>query len=677
MLSDTTLRSRLAGPFIEFANGDILPGRIVASPVSESSGIDLPGVKILVSDPLSSVGRRRSIICVRPESIMRVAASARSRESSPFSPGLVVLRDRTRITAKAVAWRNDGLRMLLGSSVRTAGWDGIEEFHSPHTNRAAAAIRDISISGPTKPDFLCRMTATNGAVLSYHCRRIQSMSRRKACLQIVQPSWAMNAICIPLDNIVSESYRRTDEIPLSSLDAKVLAQKSMTGFNWPWRRNRGFRGQQLSSGPIRSDVGVAMHSHSEIAFELPGGSVSFSAWVGVDRAVKEGGCVRCRIHFDDVAGKPVWTSGLMRGGRQPVRVEIPDLKNAKRLVLVAEFAHRGRPANADPLDIRDEVSWLWPMVKVDRGALKIAPPAPADSFPQLTGWSISDEMRKRITVRPFYDSRRGRWVNAMIPDADRDRRAKVAPLVIAKELDVNLSNAWLVAATGRDASGSVGYRLTVRAGRTKVYGTEGYDSGTSGYAPGDMDTVAYGLGRYVGRRIRLTVTVSPDRGDHRRLCGLLWGRLTADPVIADLPKDPKSAAADISLGSLEPLETDSDSGAGKPDRSGVKLRFCSMAGGLVMPPGVRSVTYKLDPRWRRFVGCIGPAGPSNGAMGPFQVLVDGKVVWIGKRFTRLSRARYIDIPLPIKGGKRITLRVANETKNKAVWANAGFKLKRN
>ena len=79
----------------------------------------------------------------------------------------------------------------------------------------------------------------------------------------------------------------------------------------------------------------------------------------------------------------------------------------------------------------------------------------------------------------------------------------------------------------------------------------------------------------------------------------------------------------------------------------------------------------------RFVGCVGPAGPSNGVMGPFQVLVDREVVWIGKRFTRLSRARYIDIPLPIKGGKRITLRVANETKNKAVWANAGFKLKRN
>ena len=91
---------------------------------------------------------------------------------------------------------------------------------------------------------------------------------------------------------------------------------------------------------------------------------------------------------------------------------------------------------------------------------------------------------------------------------------------------------------------------------------------------------------------------------------------------------------------------------------------------LGMPPGVRSVTYKLDPRWRRFVGCIGPAGSSNGVMGPFQVLVDGKVVWIGKRFTRLSRARYIDIPLPPKGGKRITLGVANETKNKAVRANA-------
>jgi hypothetical protein len=99
-----------------------------------------------------------------------------------------------------------------------------------------------------------------------------------------------------------------------------------------------------------------------------------------------------------------------------------------------------------------------------------------------------------------------------------------------------------------------------------------------------------------------------------------------------------------------------------------------MTGGLVMPPGVRSVTYKLDKRWRRFVACVGPAGFSNGAMGAFQVLVDGNVLWTSKRFDRLNRARYVDIPLP-KNGARLKLRVNNETRNKAVWANAGFKLK--
>jgi len=676
MLLDTSLKSQLTGPFVEFANGDILPGRIVAVPRSESSGYAAIGAAVLVSDPLASLDRRRSIIRVRTESIVRVVCSDRLRQTATFPPGTVVLRGGKRVTARSVAWRPDGLRMLLDNSVRTVGWDQIAEFRAPRADRGAAVLRDTLICRPQDSDFLCRMTATNGAVLTYHCRRIQNAGSRRRGLQVVQPSWALNAICIRLDNIVSESYRRTDEVPLASLPARVLAQKSMTGFNWHWRRNRGFHGQPLSTGRLQSNTGVAMHSYSEIAFELPKGAVSFSSWVGIDRATKGGGCVRCRIHLDDISSKPVWVSGIMLGSGKPLRVGIPDIRGAKRLVLVVEFAHRDRPNDADPLDIRDEVSWLWPTVTVDRSALAAVPTDLTDSFPQLAGWSISPEMRKRITVRPFYDSRRGKWTNAMVLDGDRNLGAQTPPLIVTRELNVNRSNAWLVAATGRDNSGSMGYRLRVYVGRTKIAGTEGYDSGTSGYSPGEMDTVAYGLGRYVGQKVRISVKVGPHKSTDERLCGLLWGRLTAETVIADFPVDPKSAVPDVSLGSLEPVEVDSGPDAGKPSSSNVNLRFCRMDGGLVMPPGVRSVTYKLDPKWRRFVACVGPAGSSSGgAMGAFQVLVDGNVLWTGNRFTRLSRARYIDVPLPQKAGKRLILRVDNETRSKAVWANAGFKLK--
>jgi len=674
MVSDTTLTARLDGPYVEFANGDILPGRIIENSVSEHRGLAPLGAAILVYDPLVSMGRwRRNVVRVRSESIARIVGAAGRSGTSPILPGQVVLRNGAQITAKSVRWRPDGLRILTGSGVTTATWDQIAEFRRPKIDRKAELLRDQLICKPVESDFLCRMTAAAGAVLTYHCRRIQSSVARGRCLQVVQPSWAMDGICVPLDQVVSESYRGTDEIPLASLPAKVLVQKSMTGFNWPWRRNRGLRGQRMAIGRLQSDTGVAMHSYSEIAFELPKSSVSFSSWAGIDRSAGRGGCVRCRIHLDDVSNKPVWISGFMLGSSEPVRIDIPDLKGARRLVLVVEFAHKDRPKGADPLDIRDEVSWLRPMVRINRSAMDAAALDLFDRFPELVGWSISPEMKKRISVRSFYDPRRAKWFNTMVLDAGRDRGAKIAPLILTRELDVNLSNAWLMTATGRDASGPRGYRLTVHVNGKQVNGTEGYNSGTSGYAPGDIDTVAYGLGRYIGQKVKLKIRVGRHEGADGPLAGLLWGSLRFRPVIADLPKDPKAGAPDITLGSLEPIKVDAESG--KPSNSNVDLRFCRMPGGLVMPPGVRSVTYKLDKRWRRFVACVGPAGFSNGAMGAFQVLVDGKVLWTGKRFERLNRARYVDIPLPNNGGRRLTLRVDNETRNKAVWANAGFKLK--
>ena len=673
MVSDTTLKVQLDGPYVEFANGDILPGRVVDSSAGGHSGLAPMGAAILVYDPLVSMGRRRpNVVRVRSEAIARIVSPSGRPGASPALPGQVVLANGSRITAKAVAWRSDGLRILTASGVQMVTWDKIAEFRRRRIDRNAELLGDMLVCAPGESGFLCRMTTAGGAVLTYHCRRIQTSNSRGRCLQVVQPSWTMDGICIPLDRIASESYRRIEEIPLASLPAKVLAQKSMTGFNWSWRRNCGLRGQRMAVGRLQSDTGVAMHSYSEIAFELPKGSLSFSSWVGIDRSVREGGCVRCRIHLGDISSKPVWTSGIMLGSSEPVRVSILDLKGTRRIILAVEFAHKDRPAGSDPLDIRDEVSWLAPMVRIDRSVISAAAPGLFDRFPELAGWLISPEMQKRISVVPFYDSHRCKWFSAMVLDAGKDRRGRIDPLILTREVEMSLSNAWLLTATARDGTGPRGYRLTVQVNGQQVNGTEGYNSGTSGYGPGTMDTVAYGLGRNVGKKVKLRIQVARHGGAEGALAGLLWGSLRLGPVIADLPADPKTAAPETTLDSLKPIRVAPQGGAAS--NSGVDLRFCRMTGGLVMPPGVRSVTYKLDNRWKRFVACVGPAGFSNGALGPFQVLVDDNIIWTSKRFVRLSRAQYVDIPLP-NGAKTLTLRVDNETRNKAAWANAGFKLK--
>ncbi|HYW78278.1 MAG TPA: NPCBM/NEW2 domain-containing protein, partial [Thermoguttaceae bacterium] len=180
----------------------------------------------------------------------------------------------------------------------------------------------------------------------------------------VRPPWAGRDLQIPLVLMASQSFFRADEVPLSRLAATTLIEENITGYTWHWRRNENVRGDQLAVGTMVADLGIGMHSHCQLAFDLPDGAMSFSTWVGIDEAVGSGGCVRCRVFLDEVAGEPAWSSGLLQGVDEPAAVNIPDLQGAKRLILVAEFADEDHPPDSDPFDLRDEVAWLFPTVVV-------------------------------------------------------------------------------------------------------------------------------------------------------------------------------------------------------------------------------------------------------------------------------------------------------------------------
>src|SRR6185295_10853217 len=107
------------------------------------------------------------------------------------------------------------------------------------------------------------------------------------------------------------------------------------------------------------------HSYSELAFALPSGAKSLSLAVALDRAVGEGGCVRCRIFADSLSGKELWESYVLRGSDEAKATGELDVEGVKQVIFVTEFAHEDRPEGADPLDIRDDVLWLSPLVRLD------------------------------------------------------------------------------------------------------------------------------------------------------------------------------------------------------------------------------------------------------------------------------------------------------------------------
>jgi hypothetical protein len=61
----------------------------------------------------------------------------------------------------------------------------------------------------------------------------------------------------------------------------------------------------------------------------------------------------------------LWDSGILQTSDGLRETGPLDVTGLVRVILVTEFAHDDRPAGADPLDIRDQVCWLDPLLKLD------------------------------------------------------------------------------------------------------------------------------------------------------------------------------------------------------------------------------------------------------------------------------------------------------------------------
>jgi hypothetical protein len=688
-LRNTRVKSNLIGSYIEFANGDILPGTIVSSQNDPNNSeraadrfhkLDRPSyISVVVSNPLAMVSRNNTLR-IRTDSIRRIVFTQPS--SQPYVPGLVVYRDDQKEIAKQMKWTPDGLRLLLDRTVKFVTWDQLAEFHVPHPAVFDTILRDSMVPPKSDLDILGRLSTRAGATLTYHCDRVFSTKVRWTYYHLVQPAWADTGILVPIDDIYSVDYRRANEVPLSLLPGRALAERSLLGVTRPWRRNNDVQGQPLSIGGRTVAMGIGTHSYSEIQFDLPPRSLTFSCEVGIDDVVGRGGCVRCKLFADDIDGQPIWTSDIIRGNDDPVPVQVNDLQGASHLILVTEFGHDQRPSGADPLDIRDVVSWQNTTITVELPERKLEEFELPEIIPELRGWSVSASMKERIVTKPRYVMKEGRWAHTMkLTPSSPDNPTE--PFEFTREVDVDINNAWLIASSGRDENGPIGYRVTVYANGDKIPGTEGYDGNTTGYAPGDYDKVLYSLGKFHGKKVTVKVLATPARNDPANLAGLVWDELTLNPIIQGLPQNGNPIEPDVEIETLESLKIlpaknpqATDENATVQTDLPITLRWFPIASGLRIEPTVDSVTCKLDPTYKRFVACIGPAGQSRGAIQSFQVLIDDELLWESGRFTRMSQAQQIDIPLPTdKNPKHITLRVINETSNHAVWGNAGFMLK--
>ncbi|MBC8874202.1 MAG: NPCBM/NEW2 domain-containing protein [Planctomycetes bacterium] len=676
VVRDMTIQSALDGPFVEFANGDILPGKVMRASDPTSNEQIHPHLVVVPEGTLPIPGQQPGEIRVRQSSVRRIALVPGRQRSN--RPGLMVYRNGSEVTAKSMRWLGAAIRALTESGILTVGLNELAELHLPERDAVEALLDDATWSAVGSDDLIVSVRTTSGGRLTYPRSMVQtsfSDGRRTKSLA-VQPVWALDAIRLADQAVVFRTYRRAEEIPLSLLPVSSVEYRTALHL-WPWGRNHNVLEKTLRAGGILADLGIGTHSHSEIAFDLPPHARQFYGMVGLDDSVADGGCVRCKVYRDTADGTPLFASGFLTGSQDPAKIGPLTIQGAQRLALVTEFGHEGRPADTDPLDIRDHVDWLMPWVKVDLTAVKRPAADLARWFAPLEGWNVDDAIRKRINARPWWNRKTGRWVMALSPDANKNV-ADVEPVAATRREKITLSNAYIYIAAGRDTTDSTYHNIQLQIGGEQHATTLNGDLRTNA-GPGSLHDRVWGLGGYVGKEATLSLVLTPQGDDNAKPAGIVWGTVAMRPLIENLPEDGQPIKPDVPLTSLKPTAATYRGRpveilAGKlPDGTSLKVLGYPFSTGFGVRVGT-SITYELDPSYRRFVAVLGLADGWQ-AVGPYEILLDDEVFWTSsepKTFDRNTPGCQLDIPIP-EGHKNIQFRLQGRDSSGA-WAAAGFML---
>lgn len=676
-LRDTQQPVRRRGMLLEMTNGDVLPGWLTTWSAQQADGSALAQFTVAVGESHAASDLASGMVAVRADCVRRVYLA--DVAPTPYTPRLVIAQDGRRAVARGLRFTSNAVHALTETGVLEISFADLRELHLPTNNDTQDVLRDGVWSDGEASSPVVRLMTTNGAEITYcasmavlipgeHWRRDPPAPDRLA----IRPSWSLDTLHVNLAAMASLHFRAPTEVPLSLLPAEVLEQRSIL-HAWPWRRNANVRGGRLQSGLLSSELGVGMHSYSAVAFTLPPGAREFRSWVGLDTAVGNGGCVRCRVLRDNLDGELLWESPLLRGGTEPLQVGPLNVQDAARLVLVVDFAHEERPPDADPWDVRDEVNWIDPLVTIDGGSLPSPESEPHRWIPLFAGWEVPEAMQGRFSLRPVWDLWRKQWTFATATDLPGSEE----PFELTRQVQVNLARAVLPIAAANDKRGNARHAIYVKVDGQKVDSTSNGGVRTKDIGRDEPPLCEWSLGKFRGQQVQVSVVVEPLNEPGSEPTGVVWRSLGPTPLVDNLRADGQPFTPDVPLTSLTPLSAVAN---GKP----IELQPGRLTNGKPLmirgwqfeegfgAPAKSEITYRLEPQWRRFVAIVGLADGWQG-VGPYAIMLDGELYWECNAplvFGRQTPGLQINVPIP-PGHKTITLRVGGED-SQAAWACSGF-----
>jgi hypothetical protein len=305
------------GEHVVFANGDRLPGKVLAL---EGQRLNVRFGTQALPVPLSALAVVWLAAPEGPEAedadrlIRRLAAESRTRD-------VVLLRNGD--TAQGILTGLDAKVVRLD--------DGKGELQVERGKVAAVALNTELVT-------TLRPKGAYGRVVLRDGGRLSLASATWAAGKPLTGATLFKAdVTLPAEDVVAVYVHQGPAVYLSDLKPRRAEHASYGGDAWPYVADGSAGRGDLTLDGSTYDKGLGTHSQTRLTYDLAGRYRRFEALVGLDPVAGRRGSARVRVLVD---GKPLGLDREItaRAGAVPVSV---DVAGAKELTLAVEFGAGG------------------------------------------------------------------------------------------------------------------------------------------------------------------------------------------------------------------------------------------------------------------------------------------------------------------------------------------------
>jgi S1-C subfamily serine protease len=467
-------RTQSPGPepnaYLEMVTGDRLPGSVV-SYQSTGEWYD-PAPAHFVVEPQTPLRPQQAAT----HSTVRVLASYvkrivwQRREAARFQPNSLLMRDGRTINYRAIRFDDGFVSILAAEGNQRIAFQEIAEAHLSPGDFWQRYLEELAVLSPEGTSRLYQLETTDGLIVTGSKERLAIYHHTNAgdpkyWVHGLQPAWSLDILWIPNEKVWLRRSFAPHEVPLSRLPVSNVEHRSvLSRMSEPVRRDRNLEQEPLRSGGKEWGFGLGTTTTTEIAFELPPGAKSLRGSIGLDRLAGKGGCARGEILIGAATPQKIWESPVLVGSEAAHDfgpLSFPAPAESQRLILRADAMHVGRPAGADPFEVRDFVDWLDPILEFDAAVLQATVREKLTSaMPVWSQWNVA--LPIAADKPPKFESFRDKF--AASPGRFRFGTILEQPLALTRRLALSPQDQWLVMHVSRPVAQGSEPRLEVRIG---------------------------------------------------------------------------------------------------------------------------------------------------------------------------------------------------------------------